>query len=134
MTMHMMGPAFTTLGKKKTKRKFRNAEAAAKAKQNSENWQALLAKWDVKTTSKTKRVVSKVTKLDPVVGTSFVYDPKRDTSNIASMDTGKGIAPKKDIQQYTGDAMIGIGQLHKSNAIPIFQAEDAIDISKMRRN
>jgi hypothetical protein len=50
------------------------------------------------------------------------------------LDTGQGIATKKPVQQYTGDAMIGIGQLHKSNAVPIFSAEDAINISKMRRN
>jgi len=29
--------------------------------------------------------------------------------------------------------MIGIGQLHKSNSIPVFQSEDAVDIAKMRR-
>jgi len=29
--------------------------------------------------------------------------------------------------------MIGIGQLHKSNASPVFSQEEAIDISKMRR-
>jgi hypothetical protein len=34
---------------------------------------------------------------------------------------------------YTGTAMIGIGQLHKSNAVPVFSQEDAIAISKMRR-
>jgi hypothetical protein len=29
--------------------------------------------------------------------------------------------------------MIGIGQLHKSNAVPVFKQEDAADIAKMRR-
>ena len=53
--------------------------------------------------------------------------------HIPSVDTGQGLAAKKATQQYTGDAMIGIGQLHKSNAVPIFKAEDAVDISKMRR-
>ena len=62
-----------------------------------------------------------------------VVDPRRSTDHIPSVDTGQGIAAKKPVLQYTGVAMIGIGQLHKSNAIPIFQAEDAIDISKMRR-
>ena len=133
MTMHMMGPAFTTLGKKKTKQKFKSAAHAARARENAKNWQLLLEKWDVKPQSKTKRMVSKATKLVPVVGTSYVYNPKRDTSNIPSLDSKIGVAPKKDIPQYTGDAMIGIGQLHKSNAIPVFKQEDAIDISKMRR-
>jgi hypothetical protein len=50
------------------------------------------------------------------------------------LDTGAGLAAKKDIQKYTGDAMIGIGQLHKSNAVPVFKQEDAEDLAKMRRN
>jgi hypothetical protein len=134
MTMHLMSPAFTTTGKKKGKQKFKSAEAAAKARKNAESWKQLLEKWDVKPERKTKRMVSKATKLDPVVSTSFVYNPERDTSNIASMDTGIGIAPKKDIPQYTGDEMIGIGQLHKSNSVPVFRKEDAEDQAKMRRN
>jgi hypothetical protein len=34
---------------------------------------------------------------------------------------------------YTGTAMLGIGTLHKSNAVPIFSAEDAKDQANMRR-
>jgi hypothetical protein len=29
--------------------------------------------------------------------------------------------------------MLGIGQLHKSNAVPVFRTEDAADIARMRR-
>jgi hypothetical protein len=29
--------------------------------------------------------------------------------------------------------MLGIGVLHKSNAVPVFSDEEAIDIAKMRR-
>jgi hypothetical protein len=49
------------------------------------------------------------------------------------LDTGAGLAVKKEVQQYTGTAMLGIGQLHKSNSVPVFSKEDAVDISKMRR-
>ena len=34
---------------------------------------------------------------------------------------------------YTGDKMIGIGTLHKSNAVPIFSNDDAKDQASMRR-
>jgi len=34
---------------------------------------------------------------------------------------------------YTGDKMIGIGTLHKSNAVPIFSSDDAKDQASMRR-
>jgi hypothetical protein len=43
-------------------------------------------------------------------------------------------AAKKKAQVYTGDKMIGIGQLHKSNAVPIFSQQEAIEVSTMRRN
>jgi len=60
-------------------------------------------------------------------------DPSRLTDHIPSVDTGRGVAAKPADKVYTGDAMIGIGQLHKSNGIPVFRQEDAVDVSKMRR-
>ena len=134
MSMHMEGPWLSTTGKKRGKKKFRNADVANKARQNAESWQAFLDKWgikeDVKTTGKTIR---KSTWMGPTVNSRVVVDPRRLTNHIPSLDTGRGIAVKKEVQQYTGTAMLGIGQLHKSNSVPVFSKEDAVDISKMRR-
>ena len=33
---------------------------------------------------------------------------------------------------YTGDQMLGIATMHKSNAVPVFSNESAKDISKMK--
>ena len=134
MTMHLMSPVFTTTGKKKGKAKHRTAEAAAKARRNAEAWQQLLEKYDVRPAGKVRRSVQPVTRMDPVVGAGPVLDPKRSTKHIPSLDTGRGVAAKAPDKQYTGDAMIGIGVLHKSNSVPIFKKEDAEAISKMRRN
>ena len=110
------------------KRKPRKPTAKQRAQRAS--WQALLEKYDIKPTGKDIRKVARVGAIDhPLV----VVDPNRSTNSIPSVDTGAGLAAKKPVQQYTGNAMIGIGQLHKSNAVPIFKAEDAVDISKMRR-
>ena len=134
MTMHLVGPWLSTTGKKKGKKKFRNAEVAGKARQNAESWQAFLDKWDIKPNEKTSgTTVRKSTWMGPTVNSRVVVDPRRLTNHIPSLDTGKGVAVKKEVQQYTGDAMIGIGQLHKSNAVPVFKQEDAADIAKMRR-
>jgi hypothetical protein len=110
------------------KRKPRKPNAKQRAQKAS--WQALLDKYDIKPTGKALRSVTKVAAIDHP---RTVVDPKRLTNHIPSLDSGQGIAAKKTVQQYTGDAMLGIGQLHKSNAIPVFSKEDAIDISKMRR-
>jgi hypothetical protein len=135
MTMHLVGPWLSTTGKKKGKKKFRNADVANRARQNAESWQAFLDKWGVKPDdNKTSRKpIQKSTWMGPTVNSRVVVDPRRLTNHIPSLDTGAGIAVKKEVTQYTGTAMLGIGQLHKSNAIPVFSKEDAIDISKMRR-
>ena len=48
-------------------------------------------------------------------------------------DTPGGIASTVQTPRYTGTAMLGVATLHKSNAVPVFQVEDAQDIAKMRR-
>ena len=58
---------------------------------------------------------------------------RRQTPHIPSLSTGVGTAVKAPDKVYTGNKIIGIGTLHKSNAVPVFSNEDAIAISKMRR-
>ena len=40
---------------------------------------------------------------------------------------------KKEENVYTGTEIIGIGQMHKSNAVPIRRKEDAKSLANMRR-
>lgn len=55
------------------------------------------------------------------------------TKHIPSLSTGEGVASSKPTMQYTGTKMIGIGTLHKSNAVPVFSDEEAVEMAKMRR-
>lgn len=59
---------------------------------------------------------------------------RREAPKYPSGDTYQGtfVAVKKE-QQYTGDKLMGIGIMHKSNLIPIFKQEDAEEIARMRR-
>jgi hypothetical protein len=58
----------------------------------------------------------------------------RETPRIASRDTGHlGAVSSKATPQYTGTKILGIGTMHKSNAVPIFNDEEAQDIARMRR-
>ena len=43
-------------------------------------------------------------------------------------------AAKKPEKVYTGTEIIGIAQMHKSNAIPIRGKKQAIEVANMRRN
>lgn len=58
---------------------------------------------------------------------------RRETPHYPSLNSDSGVATKAPVKVYTGDQMLGIGQLHKSNAVPIFRQEDAEAIAKMRR-
>ena len=133
MSMHLLPPMYSTTGKKKGKPKFRTAQAAAKARRSAQSWSDLLVRYGIKKENLKNSKIPRATGFDPVVRNAPVVDPKRFTHHIPSLDTGAGLAAKKEVTQYTGTAMIGIGQLHKSNSIPVFQAEDAVDIAKMRR-
>jgi len=108
--------------KQTLKQKKRKPDAKARALRAS--WEEILKKYEVKETKKP----NKSRTLDV-----HVIRDGSSTSHISSVDTGHGLAPKKESPKYTGNEMIGIGQMHKSNAVPIFKAEDAIEISKMRR-
>jgi len=60
----------------------------------------------------------------------------RDTGpRIPSLNGGKDMSPatKAPEKVYTGTKVLGIGTMHKSNAVPIFSDEEAISISSMRR-
>lgn len=132
----MLPPMYSTTGKKKGKQKFRSAEAASNARRNAENWQQLLEKYDV------EQVVGKTNVGRKGNNKSVAYgrvdwrnhvDPNRLTDHIPSVNTGVGVAAKIENKQYTGDAMIGVSQMLKSNAVPVFRNTDILDIGKMRR-
>ena len=44
-----------------------------------------------------------------------------------------GACTTKQTPTYTGTKIIGIGTMHKSNMVPIFSDEEAVDIARMRR-
>ena len=46
---------------------------------------------------------------------------------------GIGVTFARTPNTYTGDKLIGIATMHKSNSVPVFSHEDAIEISRMRR-
>jgi len=66
-------------------------------------------------------------------GPRYSPPPGRETPYYPSLNSGIGVALKKEPQHYTGTNMLGIGQLHKSNSVPVFRKEDAEDQAKMRR-
>ena len=129
MTMHLAHPALTMSGKRKGKQKFRNADEARKARELEASWKELQKKWGVEAEEKKrKRAMSQ-----PTLDYKLSTPAGRETKHIPSLNTGDGIANTKQIPKYTGTKILGIGTMHKSNAVPIFSDEEAQDISRMRR-
>ena len=131
MSMHLEGPWLSTTGKQKGKRKFASAEHARKAREQEESWKALQKKWGVEAEEKKRsRAMSA-----PTLGSAYkltIPEGRNTTAHIKSRDTG-GNAVLKPSPVYTGTKVKGIATMHKSNAVPVFSDEEAIDISKMRR-
>ena len=125
MSMHMEGPWLSLTGRRKGKKKYASAEQKRKAEILEAEWQALKDRYAPKTKIKLERK-------------SFVAPkPLRrdvDQPRIPSLDTGvKGAVNVRMPQKYTGDNIVGIGTMHKSNAVPIFSDKEAKEISSMRR-
>jgi hypothetical protein len=124
--MHLESPALTTTGKRKGKKKFASAAAAQRARELDTSWQEILNKYsDKKVVKEIKRTLKDVYKLEIPEG--------RSSRNIPSRDTGFVPCTKAPDKVYTGTKIKGIGTMHKSNAVPVFSDEEAIEISKMRR-
>ena len=49
------------------------------------------------------------------------------------MTTGFAACVRKDDKVYTGNNIVGIGTMHKSNAVPIFNDKEAKELATMRR-
>lgn len=129
MTMHLVGPYLTTTGKKKGKQRFRTAANAAQARELKSDWQALLDRHGVAQSAPQRR---RKTDFEPMKRPPVQYRGS-DQPRIPSLPfTGEVCARPQD-KVYTGNKMIGIGQLHKSNAVPVFSGDDAKDLAKMRR-
>jgi len=130
MTMHLVGPALSLNGKKKGKVKFRNADEARKARELDASWKDLKKNWGVEEEQRRRtRAMSAETltyKLSTPVGRTTGH-------SIPSLNSGAGVATLAPAKVYTGTKVKGIATMHKSNAVPVFSDEEAIDISRMRR-
>jgi len=130
MSMHLHHPSLSMSGKRKGKVKFRNAEEARKARELDASWKELQKKWEVDADEKRRKRAMAAEPLSYKLTTPV---GRTNTHHIPSLNTGEGIASSKQTPQYTGTKMLGIGVMHKSNSVPIFSDEEAVEIATMRR-
>ena len=116
-------------GKRKGKVKFRNADEARKARELDASWKELQKKWDVEAEDKKRK---RALKAEPLTY-KLSAPPGRSTSNNIPSKVTAGGSTAPVHREYTGDKIIGIATLHKSNAVPVFSQDEAVEISRMRR-
>ena len=130
MSMHLHHPALSLNGRRKGKVKFRNAEEAKKARELDASWKELLKKQGIEAEEKKRSRAMKAETLTYSLPTPI---GRTNTKHIPSLNSGAGVATVAPAKVYTGTKVKGIATMHKSNAVPVFSDEQAIDISRMRR-
>jgi hypothetical protein len=101
--------------------KRKKAKPTLKQRELAASWQELMKKFETKKVLKTAKPLP--------APKAYV----RETPYYPSLNSNHHDCSKKATPTYTGDKMLGIGTLHKSNAVPVFSQEDAVEISRMRR-
>ena len=129
--MHLEGPWLSTTGKRKGKKKFASAEAKRKSEQLDKEWKKLLKRQGVELEEKKRKRAMSADSLTSVYSLK-IPEGRNTTSHIKSVDTG-GNATLAPAKVYTGTKVKGIATMHKSNAVPVFSDEQAVDIARMRR-
>jgi hypothetical protein len=130
--MHLEGPWLSTTGKKKGKQKFASAEHARKAREQEASWKELLKRQGIELEEKKRRRALSSESLGSTYSLK-IPEGRNTTAHIPSRDTGGGVATLAPTKVYTGTMVKGIATMHKSNAVPVFSDEQAVDISRMRR-
>ena len=81
-------------------------------------------------------------KLKPKKKEFVPYEPtttvsKQDYPSVTKTGTVHGIpagGTKKESPVYTGDYIVGIATMHKSNLVPVTRDQDPVEYATMRRN
>ena len=144
--MHLVGPYLTTTNYKKKKQKPRTKAQQAAFEQSHKEYNKGMKRMGCH---------DQMMSLDDYdLYVRGLYKPKprkqekefktheapkpfiRDTKSYPSRETPSipGSCARREPQRYTGDLIVGIATMHKSNAVPVMRGTtEAKDIANMRR-
>jgi len=129
MSMHLVGPYMTTTNYKKRKQKRLNKKDQ-EAQRHHDKW---LRKMGVHPSQLAEKKQDERNR--NIRNTLYnVPDYRFSGNNIPTSDVVAGSGLKKESQKYTGTLIKGIATMHKSNAVPITDRKQAIEVSQMRRS
>lgn len=115
---------------------YLNTKSKVKPKTMPKADREAYAKWCAKYGIKPEGTVKKKPVINNVELPGTVYKPYiRETVRHPSLNTGhKGaVNTGRTTMHYTGDKMLGVATMHKSNLVPVFSDDNAVELSQMRR-
>ena len=119
MTMHLLPAYYTT-----TKTSSRKAKPKLPSKHDA---------WLLKNGLHLSQIKSKKG-VDKNWKKAYTESMMVDRTDYVSSGFGNGRTSKPAEKVYSGERkLLGIATMHKSNLVPVFEKQDAIDIAKMRR-
>ena len=136
MTMHLMGPQFTTTNTRKRKPKNKT-KSQIQAEKDHEKFLKRMGVHPEQREQRARSLTAERLAYNELTGRL----PGGGGSNppgptIPSGDNGIGYHPsmgKRKENVYTGTEIIGIATMHKSNAVPVRNKKSAEEVAKMRR-
>lgn len=125
MSMHLC-PIYVTTTAYGRKKKPKSAKQIQAEREHDEHLAKLVKKHGINLNAGKNKPKKVFTGVEP-------RSHQRETVQYPSEDSGTWTAAKKETMHYTGDKLLGIATMHKSNMVPVFSKQEAEDISKMRR-
>lgn len=134
MSMHLLGPAYTTTSTRKRTKKVTTSSHTKMAM----DWLAYnkqMKKLGIKTKTFDEYVQYRKGNYKPKLrGTPMPKYEISDHREKYPSAEGVGISFAREPNTYTGTLIKGISTLHKSNAVPVISEEEMQDHAKMRRS
>lgn len=134
MTMHLLGPAFTTTSTRKRKTKLTDGQYTKYAIEWKDDCKRS-KRLGVKPKTLEEYIAYRQGRYKPKLRGTSMPDYKVDKSHREKYKSQNeiGVAFAKAPNTYTGTLIKGIATMHKSNAVPIINEEQAHEVARMRR-
>ena len=112
--------------------KYKSAEEKRKAMEAEKQWQAMSKQYNLGSKPDNSKSLKTMLQKKSYTPPKPAYRGS-DSKPPSLTTTTKGGGARVETPKYTGSVVIGISTLHKSNAVPIINQEQATEISRMRR-
>lgn len=133
MTMHMLGPQFSTVSTRKRKKKLTDNQYHKMCLE----WSAYnkqMKRCGLKEKTLDEYIAYRQGKYKPALrGVSAPKYQRDDHRERYPSGEGVGVSFARKENVYTGTLVKGIATMHKSNAVPIINEEQAHEVARMRR-